>query len=298
MNLTLGRCADEYVASRWARGEISPETRRCFRESLGLMADALGRDRSLASIHRRDVEKWLGSMRKTCKEATIRLRLSTAKGMFKWAVVEGHCRTDPTLGIRGPKKPRRDARWLSAEDAQRVLEAARDNRERLILTLMLEEGLRACGVASLQFGDLRLREGMLQVTEKGGRMRTLPITETTMAALEAYLDERGRHSGPLVESYQRSYANNGDGISVKYMGRLAGDAFRRAGVKESGHALRHTFAHDMIEAGADLRTVQTALGHASIATTQIYTGLADVRQLEQFMGRRERTVREATEVVA
>lgn len=285
--MTLGRCANEYVASRWARGEISPETRRSFRESLGLLADALGRDRPITSVRRSDVEAWLGKMRRSCKEATIRLRLSTAKGMFHWAIVEGHLKSDPTLGIRGPKKPRRDARWLDAEDVKRVLVAARDARERLILTLMLEEGLRACGVAGLEYGDLRLRERVMQVTEKGGRMRTLPITDGTVAALEAYLDERGRHSGPLIESYQRSYANTGDGLTVRYVARLAGEVFRRAGVKETGHALRHTFAHDMIEAGADLRTVQAALGHQSIATTQIYTGLADVHQLKRFMGRRE-----------
>jgi site-specific recombinase XerD len=232
-----------------------------------------------------DVERWLGSM--DCSPATVRLRLSTAKGFFQWAVIDGLIRSDPTLGIRGPKKTRTVPRGLSNEQVTAVISVARDVRERLILILMVEEGLRSIEIAQLQLGDVEMASRTMIVTGKGGHTRALPLTESMVGALLTYFAERGRSAGSLILSYQRSYANPSDGITAKYVSRLAGNAFRRAQVDESGHALRHTFAHGMIEAGADLRDVQGALGHSSIVTTQVYLGFASVPQLRAFMGKRE-----------
>lgn len=284
MAMTLGECAREYINSRWSRGEISSETRRSFRESLSILRSALGDTRRLSSIERRDVERWLGSM--NCSPATVRLRLSTVRGMFKWAVVEGYAKTDPTIGIRGPKKPRSVPRGLSSVDVDALLTTARDARERLLLMLMVEEGLRSVEISRLQMGDLDLGGRTMIVRGKGGHSRVLPITDTAGAALTAYLAERGRGSGSLLKSYQRSWASEDDGLSAKYVARIAGDAFRRAGIDESGHALRHTFAHGLIDAGASIRDVQGALGHASMTTTQVYLGHAEVAQLRNFMGKR------------
>lgn len=281
--VTLAECARAYIDSRWSRGEISRETRRSFRETLGLLADDLG-DRKVSAIERRDIEKWLGNM--GCSPATVRLRLSTTRGMFRWAVMEGYTKIDPTLGIRGPKKPRTVPRGLSQADVTKLLDGAADARERLLLLLMLEEGLRAIEIAQLQLGDVDLAGGTMVVTGKGGHSRVLPITDVVAGAIEAYVAERGKRSGYLLQSYQRSYASTHDGLSAKYVARIAGDAFRRAEIPESGHALRHTFAHGLIDAGASIRDVQGALGHASMTTTQVYLGHAEVAQLRGFMGRR------------
>jgi len=130
---TLGRATATYVNARWARGEITKETKRSFNETLRLFAANLGRDRRLKDVQRRDVEQWLGSM--TCSSATKRLRLSSLKGFFQWCVIEGLVRSDPTLGIRGPKKVRSIPRGLADEDAERVIRGAVDARERVILVL-------------------------------------------------------------------------------------------------------------------------------------------------------------------
>ena len=284
--MTLGVCTGAYINSRWSRGEISPETRRSFGESLGLLGDELGDEKKVTSIKRRDIEQWLGHME--CSPATVRLRLSTARGMFRWAVMEGYTKIDPTLGIRGPKKPRTVPRGLSQEHAEKLLAGALDARERLLLLLMLEEGLRAVEIARLQLGDVELAAGSMVVHGKGGHSRVLPITDAVTSAIETYVAERGKRSGFLLQSYQRSYANETDGLTAKYVARLAGNAFRRAEIPESGHALRHTCAHGMIDAGASIRDVQMALGHASMTTTQVYLGHADIAQLRNFMGRRAR----------
>lgn len=285
METTLGRATVHYIDSRWSRGEISKETKRSFTETLRLFAEVLGRDRPLRGITRRDIEKWLGSM--SCASATVRLRLSTVKGFFQWCVIEGFARVDPTLGIRGPKKTRSVPRGLADEDAALVVKGAADARERLILVLMLEEGLRAGGVAGLQLGDIDFRNETIVVTEKGGHSRILPLTPTCRRAIEDYLVVRGRSAGPLLLTYQRSYAQHDDGLSARYIARVASAAIKRAGIAESGHALRHSFAHGLIDAGATIRELQDALGHASIATTQVYMAHAQTTQLRGLMGHRE-----------
>lgn len=285
---TALQVCNNYVESRWMRQEITKETRRSFRETLGLFVKFVGPETSLSKIDRAEVERWLGHLAKTCTEATVRLRLSTLKGMFQWAVIEGYAKRDPTVGIRGPKKPRSVPRCLSDEDADKVLLGAKDVRELLILTLMLDEGLRAGGVANLQLADIDLTANTLRVTEKGGHTRFLPLTEETRRVLERYIAEvRGRRSGPLLLTYKRSYAQSGDGLTARYVARMASVAVKRAGVDESGHALRHTCAYGMIRRGATMRDVQSALGHVSLSTTQIYTPFADVVRLEQVMGRKK-----------
>jgi integrase/recombinase XerD len=198
-------------------------------------------------------------------------------------MVEGHIRKDPTLGLRQPKLPRQLPRGLHDDQVATVLEGCRDTRERLIVSLMHREGLRAIEVANLELADIDNSERTVIVRGKGGHERILPVTNGVWAMIETYLAERGTFDGHLIQAYQQSYANNGDGITPKYVVRLVGDAFRRAGVQASGHALRHTFATELLKNGANLRDVQTALGHVSISTTQIYLPFSAPRDLRGYM---------------
>jgi site-specific recombinase XerD len=104
--------------------------------------------------------------------------------------------------------------------------------------------------------------------------------------MQTYLAARGATVGHLLQSRQQSYANPGDGLSPKYVARIVGDVFRRAGLRDpgqSGHALRHTFANELLKNGANVRDAQLALGHVSIATTQRYLGFTAVRELRGLM---------------
>jgi integrase/recombinase XerD len=117
---------------------------------------------------------------------------------------------------------------------------------------MRREGLRAIEVANLQMADVDPDERTMIVRGKGGHERALPVVDEVWAALWSYLDERGTFAGRLLQSYQRSYAAVDDGLSAKYVATLVGKVFRRAGIDSSGHALRHSFATEMLRNGANL----------------------------------------------
>lgn len=282
--LTVEQAHRRYVADRT---DIRPETMRSFRETFRLFADEVGADRPLSSVARGDLNTWMRGMgRRKLATATIRLRVGTVRGFFKWAVLEGLIKTDPTLALRLPRLPRELPRGLKDKQVRQLLDACADDRERLIVLLMRREGLRAVEVANLQLGDINEEDKSMIVRGKGGNERALPIVGEVWSLLQTHLATRGATAGHLLQSYQQSYAQPGDGLSAKYVARIVGDVFRRAGLRErgqSGHALRHTFANELIRNGGNLRDAQVALGHVSIATTQRYLGFTAVRELRGLM---------------
>lgn len=284
--LTVERAGQRYIGARAGRGEITKETVRSFRETLlHLFAPAVGPERPLRSITRHDVESWIkGMTQRKLAAATVRLHIGTLKGMFRWAVIEGHVRGDPTTGLRLPKLPRFLPRGVPDREVIGLLcEGCQDDRDRLIVLLMRREGLRAIEVANLQLADIDWDNRTMVVTGKGGHQRALPVVDEVHSAILNYLGERGRSAGHMLQSHQQSYANPDDGLTAKYVARLAGDIFKRAGVKGSGHALRHSFATELIHNGGNVRDAQVALGHVSIATTQRYLGVTAARELRGLM---------------
>jgi site-specific recombinase XerD len=148
--------------------------------------------------------------------------------------------------------------------------------------LEVQEGLRACEVVGLELGDVDVDERQLLVrVGKGGHERVLPISGETWDAMEKYLGEYPAKAGPLI----RSYIHPTRAISAHYVSRLVSEWMHGAGVNDSGHALRHTMATDSLRNGAHIRDVQAALGHKSIATTQVYLPLL-VHDLRSAMGGR------------
>ncbi len=279
--LTVEQVCRRYVADR---AEVRKETARSFRETFRIFAAEIGAERPFSSIARKALDEWVKAMSKRqLAPATIRLRIGTVKSMFKWAVIEGLIKADPASALRLPKLPRYLPRGLKDAQVARLLEACDDDRERLIILLMRREGLRAIEVANLQLADVDADDRSMVVSGKGGHERALPIVDEVWRALRTYLSSRGTFAGSMLQSYQQSYANPDDGISAKYVARLVGNVFRRAGVSGSGHALRHGFATELLRNGANLRDVQIALGHASISTTQVYLGFASVGDLRALM---------------
>jgi site-specific recombinase XerD len=283
-DLTVAAAGRYYVEARRDRQEIGPRTVKTFREILTLFADDVGRDRLLSSVSRRILDQWVKGMgQRQLAPRTIRLRIGTVRGLFRWAVIEGHIRKDPAVVLRQPKLPRQLPRGIREDQVAAVLKECRDDRERLIVTLMHREGLRAVEVSRLETADIDPLERSMVVRGKGGHERMLPIVDRVWAMIESYLAERGDRAGHLIQAYQQSYANGEDGITPPYVAKLVGDACRRAGVRASGHSLRHTFATELLRNGANLRDVQTALGHVSISSTQIYIPLTVVGDLRGLM---------------
>ncbi|MFC2973189.1 tyrosine recombinase XerC [Azotobacter bryophylli] len=202
--------------------------------------------------------------------------LSAVRGLYRYLLREGRCRHDPAAGLSPPKGERRLPRALDADRTQQLLDGAVEDdfiarRDHAILELIYSSGLRLAELVGLDLDRLDLPAGLVRVHGKGNKVRELPVGRKAREALAAWL--------PL-----RALTRPADGaLFVSRQGRRIGPRavqlrVREAGVRELGqhlhpHMLRHSFASHVLESSQDLRAVQELLGHADIATTQIYTHL-------------------------
>lgn len=259
-----------YLRGRVKRGEVSVLTGRNDWIALRDFAEACG-ERDPTRISRRDVERWLETYRDLAP-GTRRGRFLVVRAFCERMVEQGVMRRNPFHGMKTPREPRRLPRALPAESVARTLAACPDVRARLIVTLMVQEGLRRVEVSRLEVGDIDMAYGTLRVVGKGDHERVLPITDETRQALRDYLGLYPSNAGPLVRSYQ--YPTRG--LHPDTVARIVRTAMEEAGVKAlprdgvTPHALRHTCAADMLRGGANVRDVQAALGHAHLSTTELY----------------------------
>lgn len=273
METTLPRLAAAYLADRRSRGELAPTSLNTIKYTLAGFCRVTG-DVRPSRVHEGHVEEWLGHV--TMAPATARARLSQLRGFCGWCVRKGFMTHDPTREVKGPRPPRYVPRSLPLVQVEASIQNAPDQRATVIMLLMVQEGLRACEVARLELGDIDPVERLMLVKGKGGHERVLPISDETWGAIEGYLVEHPAKAGPLIRSYNHPTRP----ITASWVSRLTSTWMHGAGVADSGHALRHTAATDMLRAGANIRDVQAVLGHASIATTGRYLGwsLVDLRK--------------------
>ncbi len=285
MGFTVGELVAPYLRDRQSRGVFVTDRARNARSILFKFADHCGL-RKLKNIGEAHIESWLQTMEHLAP-ATIRDRLSTVRAFFKWAVRRGYIKRNPAADVEAPKQPRSIPRALPLESIAKVLDAAPDARGVLIVTLLVQQGLRCCEVSRLTMGDLDWNHNTMRVVGKGHHERILPITDETRDALEHYLDEHPASAGPLVRSYRRCHralvADTISGMVAEWMWTAGIKRKPRDGV--SAHAGRHTCATDMLRGGAELRDVQAALGHAHLATTEVYLPYL-VKGLASAMGGR------------
>ncbi|PWB32689.1 tyrosine recombinase XerC [Pseudomonas sp. SDI] len=202
--------------------------------------------------------------------------LSAVRGFYRYLNREGLCSHDPANGLTAPKGERRLPKTLDTDRALQLLDGAVDNdfiarRDQAMLELFYSSGLRLSELTSLDLGQLDLPAGLIQVHGKGSKTRVLPIGRKAREALDEWLKMRGIG------------APQDDAVFISKQGRRLGPRaiqlrVQAAGVRELGqklhpHMLRHSFASHLLESSQDLRAVQEMLGHADIATTQIYTHL-------------------------
>lgn len=265
----MAALAVDYIEDRCSRGELSRDTARNDRSILAGFVDTVAC--AVDELTEQVVESWLGRIAHLAP-ATRRGRFSVVKSFCRWLCRRGHLASDPTLNVQSPKQPRSVPRALPHPAVTALLDVCPDARARLLVTLMVQEGLRCCEVSRLQVGDLDRLSGMMRVVGKGGHQRVLPITAEAEDAIDEYLSEYPARAGALIRSYRKpSCPLLSDTISG-----LVGGWCEEAGIKRakrdgvSAHALRHTAATDMLRGGAHVRDVQHALGHAHLATTEVY----------------------------
>jgi len=234
-----------------------------------------GSDRnSLLKIDTFLLRRYLAELHKRNQRTSIARKLSTLRTFFRYLVREGYLPGNPAEGLSTPKLNRYLPKTLSVDEATALMERGYGNklldlRDRAIVELFYASGLRVSELTELNVGSLDLREKLVRVIGKGSKERILPIGSKSHEALVAYLEARG---GPGDDAPLFLNARGGRLTSRSVQRNLKTRLIKARIIKDiSPHALRHSFATHLLDGGADLRSIQELLGHASLSTTQKYT---------------------------
>jgi len=277
------RALQDFLAMLSAERHASRHTLDAYRRDLQDFFGLLARRRvTPAAAGPDDVVAWMERQRKAGRKAsTIARRMAALRGFYGHLVRERMLSRDPTEHIDQPRLSRPLPKTLSREAVAALVESPdvttpRGLRDRTMLELLYASGLRASECLALRVGDVNRSAGYVQCMGKGRKERLVPIGAEALAWLERYLSvARPALLGAGRESPLLFVNPRGRALSRQALWQMVRRAGRRAGVRQrvSPHTLRHCFASHLLEGGADLRAVQTMLGHADIATTQIYTHL-------------------------
>jgi len=238
------------------------------------------------------VERYLASLRdRQLASSTVSRKVAAIRGLHRFLVIEGLRTEDPTLLLESPRRPDPFPKALSVDEAIRLVEipdlsTVMGRRDSALLEFLYGTGARVSEAVGLDLGKVDLEDRVVIVTGKGSKQRLVPLGGKAAIAIARWLPDRMN----LVHRAQR-----GDPVFLNLRGRRLSrqgmfDVVKRnagkAGIAEekvSPHVLRHSAATHMVEAGADLRTVQEMLGHATISTTQIYTRVSPAHLVEVYV---------------
>jgi integrase/recombinase XerC/integrase/recombinase XerD len=273
-----------------ARGSAE-RTRRAYGVDLGNFAEwAGGQGLGPGDLRHRDVRRYAAGLSNAgAAAATVARKLAAIRGLFGFLVRTGRAGANPAELVSSPKRGEKLPQVLTTEQMRTLLERipARtplELRDRAMLELAYSCGLRCEEIVNLDTGSIDFESEQLRVLGKGSKERLLPVGEPAQRALRTYLD-RGRHAlaterreGALFLSKSGRRLSNSD--VTRRLGLWTREAALAAGV--SPHSLRHSFATHLLEGGADLRTIQELLGHASISTTQVYTRVDAARLRDSY----------------
>lgn len=228
--------------------------------------------------------------------ASISRKLAAVKGLHRFLVAEGLAESDPTRLLRAPRRPDPLPKALAVHEAIALVEApdlatVAGRRDRALLELLYGTGARVSETVQLGLADLDLTDQVVILTGKGDRQRQVPLGRKAVEALEGWLPDRlgilARARHPSTGDRDAVFLNlRGGRLSRQSAFRIVRSHAARMGIDPSTvspHTLRHSAATHMVEAGADLRSVQVLLGHAKISTTQVYTRVSPQHLLEIFL---------------
>jgi len=268
---------------------IAERTRRAYGVDLGQFVEWAG-ERAPGEIRHRDVRRYAAGLTAGgLAPATVARKLAAVRGLFDFLVRTGRAGQNPADLVSSPKREEKLPRVLSSEQMRGLLEGipARtplELRDRAMLELAYSCGLRCEEIVSLDLGALDHETEQLRVLGKGSKERLLPVGEPAQHALRRYM-ERGRHAlaGDPREA-ALFLSKSGRRLSGSDVTRRLALWVRHAALQAgvSPHSLRHSFATHLLEGGADLRTIQELLGHASISTTQVYTRVDAARLRDAY----------------
>jgi integrase/recombinase XerC len=238
---------------------------------------------------------FLASLFRSNQASTMKKKVSAVRSFFKFLLKRQIIEQNPASGLRSPKVPKGLPRFLTVDQAFRVMEAPPKEDKRAkplrardvaLLETLYGTGVRVGELASMNIGDCDFTDASVRVLGKGGKERVVPLGQSALDALEVYLRER---QGMLAKAKAGDrdalwLARGGRRLSVRQVQNIV----RRHGTLGAGrgdlhpHAMRHTCATHLLDAGADLRSIQELLGHSSLSTTQRYTHVSVDRLMEVY----------------
>ena len=270
----------EYIAYLRVEKGLRPLSCEAYERDLLQFAEYLEGERlSLMAVRHAQVAGFLEHLKRHGVESRSAARkLSCLRGFYKWLLLDKKIERDPTLNLDSPATWKVLPKSLAESEVAAMLDRGNPEnsdaitlRDKAILELLYAGGLRVSELTGLHEEDLSLNAGRVLVRGKGDKERIVPLGRAAVDAVEKYL----REARPLLARKRGASGHlflsvRGAGLTRQWVWRLVKAADGHA----SPHMLRHSCATHMVEHGADLRTVQTLLGHADIATTQVYTHLA------------------------
>lgn len=272
---------DHLAVERGVSANTLSNYRRDVERYLNWLADT-GKD-DLDQVVSTDLEDYVADLRrggdgkKGLAASSASRALVVARGLHKFAVSEGVVAADVAAGVSPPKLGEKLPDTLSIDEVGTLLDACPDEtptqlRDKALLEILYATGARISEVLALVVDDIAETRDFIKVTGKGDKQRVVPVGGAAQRALEAYL-VRGRPALSAGKSHAVFLNKRGGALSRQSAWTIIKDAASRAGLDKeiSPHTMRHSFATHLLEGGADVRTVQELLGHASVTTTQIYT---------------------------
>jgi len=309
-NRSIKALAAAFVEALAVERAYSPHTCRAYQRDLndfsafiarrGFCIDVVGCGAAPPAVQDVDalmVRGYLGHLhRQRRSRATIARKLSAVRSFFRYALKQGYIDQNPAELILTPKQEKTIPTYLPVDDMFRLLECMPSDsllglRNRAMYEMLYATGIRVSELAGLNVASVDSAEMLVRVMGKGGRERIVPMGRKALAALNAYRDclrstkaADGRRSAVDAPDSPLFLNKYGRRLSTRSIARILEGIARRCGfsMPVSPHAMRHSFATHMLDAGADLRVVQELLGHKSLSTTQRYTHVSIDRLMEAY----------------
>ena len=267
---------EEFLSHLAVERRSSAHTLDAYRRDLASLVQwADGQSRELLQLQAEDLRMFVASEhRRGLAAKSLQRRLSACRSFYGWSLKNGRIKANPTTAVRAPKAARKLPQVLDVDEAVQLVELPTDGplglRDRALLELFYSSGLRLAEVCGLRWDALDFEQALVTVLGKGSKQRVVPVGSHALKALAAWRDSckgwlnlyvfPGRNDKPITSRAIQ--------LRLRQLAQRQG-VFKRV----HPHLLRHSFASHMLESSGDLRAVQELLGHADIATTQIYTHL-------------------------
>jgi integrase/recombinase XerC len=273
-----------------AYGHDLAEFADCAADAAGLSGKKAPRQLAIDDIDSLTIRGYLGRLHRHNEKSTIARKLSALRSFFRHLVKHRLTEQDPTATILTPKHNRRMPAYLTVDDMFRLLDQTAGAtllglRNRALFETLYGSGIRVSELTGLNVFDVDLSSGCLRVCGKGGRERIVPVGEKALDRIQTYRDRLFAHCGIGMTMDGPLFLNKDKGrLSSRSVARILETIIRQCSLASpiSPHGIRHSFATHMLDAGADLRTVQELLGHKSLSTTQRYTHVSIDRLMAAY----------------